>query len=253
MSFSPSQLERYSRNIIVKEIGGEGQQRLLAAKVLVIGAGGLGSPLLYYLAAAGVGTLGIVDDDVVECSNLQRQILHNTPNIGQSKAASARDALAALNPDITIETYPVRLNADNAEALIGRYDIVADGSDNVDTRMVVNRLCYQLRKPLVSAAIRGFEGQLATFKAYEEGKPCYACLYPSPPEGAANACTQTGVLGAVAGVMGSLQATEVMKEIMGVGESMAGYMLRYDGLSGAFRKTRLLPDPACNVCGERKK
>lgn len=250
MSFSPSQLERYSRNIIVKEIGGEGQQKLLAAKVLVIGAGGLGSPLLYYLVAAGVGTLGIIDDDVVECSNLQRQILHNTPKVGQLKTTSAYDALTALNPDITLETHPLRLGADNAEALIGRYDIVADGSDNVDTRMVVNHLCYQLHKPLVSAAIRGFEGQLATFKAYEKGKPCYACLYPSPPKAVANACTQTGVLGAVAGVMGSLQATEVMKEIIGVGESMAGYILRYDGLAGSFRKTRLLPDPACSVCGE---
>lgn len=250
MNFSSSQLERYSRNIIVREIGGVGQQKLRNARVLVIGAGGLGSPLLYYLAAAGVGVLGIIDPDTVELSNLQRQILHNTPKVGQQKTASAVASLSALNPEITLETHTERLTIANAEALIGAYDIIADGSDNVETRMLVNLWCHRLQKPLVSAAIRGFEGQISTFKSYLPDFPCYACLYPNPPDKAELSCTASGVLGAIAGVMGSLQAVEVVKEIMETGESLAGYMLFYQGISTSFRKIKLPRDPKCSICGQ---
>lgn len=246
--FSSSQLERYSRNIIVREIGGEGQERLLKAKILVIGAGGIGSPLLYYLAAAGVGTVGIVDGDTVELSNLQRQILHHTSSVGQLKASSAAGSLHALNPEITIQAHAVRFSSENAQTLISGYDIIADGSDNVETRLLVNDTCHALKKPLVSASIRGFEGQIATFKSYENNLPCYRCLYPDPPSGAELSCTASGVLGAVAGVVGSLQATEIIKEIMGVGKSLAGYVLLYQGLTTSFRKVVLRKDPECKLC-----
>ncbi len=251
MTFSPSQLERYSRNILVSAIGGEGQQRLLAAKVLVVGAGGLGSPLLYYLAAAGVGTIGIVDHDTVALSNLQRQILYNTTQLGQLKTSSTASILHALNPDITVETHAVRLDESNAATLIAAYDVIADGSDNVETRQCVSHYAHHLQKPLVSAAIRGFEGQIATFKSYLTALPCYRCLYPNPPDNAELRCTASGVLGAVAGVVGSLQAVEVVKEILHQGESLAGSLLCYNGLTASFRKVKLTPDPHCQLCGEQ--
>ena len=251
MEFSDDQIERYARHIILKEIGGAGQQKLLAAKVLVVGAGGLGSPLLMYLAAAGVGTLGVVDDDVVSLSNLQRQILHQTDDIGRAKVDSATDTLKALNPDVTVIVHQERLTAANALALLGGYDLVADGSDNFETRFLVNDACYLAKVPLVSAAIGQFEGQLSTYRAYEDGQPCYRCVFPEkPPEGTVPSCAEAGVIGALAGVMGSLQAVEVIKEITGIGQSMAGRLTIYDALDARFRTLKLRPDPNCALCGE---
>lgn len=251
MDFSDDQIERYARHIILKEIGGAGQQKLLAAKVLVVGAGGLGSPLLMYLAAAGVGTLGIVDDDTVSLSNLQRQILHQTADIGRAKTASAAETLGALNPDVKIILHEERLNAANALGLISGYDLVADGSDNFETRFLVNDACYLARTPLVSAAIGQFEGQLSTYRAFEGDNPCYRCVFPErPPPGTVPSCAEAGVIGALAGVMGSLQAVEVIKEITGTGLSMTGRLTIYDALDARFRTLKLRRDPGCALCGE---
>ncbi len=246
------ELERYARHIILREVGGVGQAKLLGAKVLVIGAGGLGSPLILYLAAAGVGTIGIVDFDRVSLSNLQRQIAHRTQDIGRMKTESASDAALAINPGISIVPHPERLTATNALSLIGNYDLVADGSDNFSTRFLVNDACYFAHKVLVSAAVTQFDGQLATFKPWDMGGrcPCYRCLFPeAPPADAVPNCSEAGILGAAAGVMGTLQAIEVIKEIIGVGESLAGRLLIYDALSTAFRTVKISPDPACALCG----
>jgi molybdopterin-synthase adenylyltransferase len=247
------QLERYARHIVLREVGGAGQARLLNARVLVIGAGGLGSPLILYLAAAGVGTIGIVDFDRVSLSNLQRQIAHRTVDIGRPKTESAADAALAINPGIRIVPHDERLDASNAAALIGQYDVVADGSDNFGTRFLVNDACFFGGKTLVSAAISEFDGQLATFKAGNRGDkpyPCYRCLFPeAPPRDAAPNCSETGVLGAVSGVMGTLQALEVMKEIIGVGDSLAGRLLIYDALAAQFRTVKVPRDPECRLCG----
>lgn len=254
MALSDEQLERYARHIVLREVGGAGQAKLLAARVLVVGAGGLGSPLILYLAAAGVGTLGIVDDDTVSLSNLQRQIAHGDADIGDAKAESAARAVRAINPDTALELHTARLVPANALDLIGRYDIVADGSDNFATRFLVNDSCYFAGKPLVSAAVTEFDGQLATFRAGDRTRryPCYRCIFPEPPpRDAAPSCSEAGVLGAAAGVMGSLQALEVMKEILGIGESLAGYLLIYEALTSRFRKIAVRPDPACPLCGER--
>ncbi|MEN3975472.1 molybdopterin-synthase adenylyltransferase MoeB [Emcibacter sp. SYSU 3D8] len=251
MDFSDDQIERYARHIILKEIGGAGQQKLLAAKVMVVGAGGLGSPLLMYLAAAGVGTLGIVDDDTVSLSNLQRQILHQTADIGRPKTESAAETLAALNPDVTVILHEERLNAANALTLVAGYDLVADGSDNFETRFLVNDACYLARVPLVSAAIGQFEGQLSTYRAFEGENPCYRCVFPErPPPGTVPSCAEAGVIGALAGVMGSLQAVEAIKEITGIGQSMAGRLTIYDALDARFRTLKLRRDPGCALCGE---
>jgi molybdopterin-synthase adenylyltransferase len=251
MAFSDSELERYARHIVLREVGGAGQAKLKAARVLVIGAGGLGSPLILYLAAAGVGTLGIVDFDKVSLSNLQRQIAHRTKDVGRAKTDSAKDAAAAINPEIAIELHPVRLDAGNAADLIARYDIVADGSDNFDTRFLVNDASYFAKKTLVSAAVTEFDGQLSTYKAHlGHDFPCYRCLFPEPPPpGTAPSCSETGILGAAAGVMGTLQAIEVLKEILDLGESLAGKLLIYEALSTRFRSVRVRPDPACRLCG----
>jgi len=255
MDFSDDQIERYARHIILRDIGGAGQQALLNAKVLVIGAGGLGSPLLMYLAAAGVGTIGIIDDDEVSLSNLQRQILHTTPDIGRQKVDSSRSAIAKLNPDVSVIPYDDRLDASNALEIISQYDVVADGSDNFATRFLVNDACHLARVPLVFAAIGQFEGQLSTFKAFESDAdgnpyPCYRCLFPAPPaEGLVPSCAEAGVLGALAGVMGALQGVEVIKEIIGIGETMAGRLLIYDALSTRMRTIRLKPDNSCSLCG----
>jgi adenylyltransferase/sulfurtransferase len=251
MEFSDDQIERYARHIILKEIGGTGQQKLLAARVLVVGAGGLGSPLLMYLAAAGVGTLGIVDDDTVSLSNLQRQIVHATPDIGRPKTASAAETVAALNPDVRVVVHEERLTAANAIALFSGYDLVADGSDNFETRFLVNDACYLARVPLVSAAIGQFEGQLSTYRAFEGDNPCYRCVFPErPPPGTVPSCAEAGVIGALAGVMGSLQAVEVIKEITGIGRSMTGRLTIYDALDARFRTLTLKRDPRCALCGE---
>jgi adenylyltransferase/sulfurtransferase len=252
LEFSDSQLERYARHIILKEVGGAGQQKLLGARVLVIGAGGLGSPVILYRAAAGVGTIGVVDDDHVSLSNLQRQVLHTTARIGEAKTASAVAGIAALNPDVRIVEHRTRLTAANAIELIGGYDIVADGCDNFATRFLVNDACYLTGRPLVSAAILGFEGQLATFKAHLPGAlPCYRCLFrePPPPD-LIPSCSDAGVLGVLGGSMGSLQATEVIKELLGLGDSLAGRLLIYDALATSFRTVRVKRDPDCPLCGE---
>jgi len=247
------QLERYARHIVLREVGGAGQAKLLAAKVLVVGAGGLGSPLILYLAAAGVGTIGIVDFDRVSLSNLQRQIAHRTSDIGRLKTDSAADAAHAINPGVVIVPHAERLNAANVTSLLSQYDVVADGSDNFPTRFLINDACYFEGKTLVSAAVTEFDGQLATFKAglrSEKPSPCYRCIFPEapPPEAAPN-CSETGILGAVSGVMGTLQALEVMKEILGVGDSLAGRLLIYDALAANFRSVKVPPDPACRLCG----
>lgn len=249
--FSKDELERYARHVILPEIGGAGQQRLKQARVLVIGAGGLGSPMLLYLAAAGIGTIGIVDDDTVSLSNLQRQVAHDTARLGAKKTESAAAAIAALNPHVRVIEHDVRLNAENAETILGGYDVVADGSDNFDTRFLVNDTCYRLKKTLVTAAILRFDGQLSTFKAHlGEPHPCYRCVFPEPPPpGSIPACSEAGVLGALGGVMGSLQALEVVKEILDLGDSLSGRLLLYDALRGDFRTVRLRRDPHCKTCG----
>ena len=251
MEFTDEQIERYARHIVLKEVGGVGQQRLLRAKVLVIGAGGLGCPISLYLAAAGVGTIGIVDDDVVSLSNLQRQIAHATARIGTSKTESAAATLTAINPDVCVVEHRTRINAENAAKLIAAYDLVADGSDNFATRFLVNDSCYFARKPLVTAAIAQFDGQLATFKAYQEGDhPCYRCVFRDAPQGDFDeGCARDGVLGALAGVMGSLQAVEVLKELLGIGESLSGSLTIYDGLGGRFHRMAVRRDPECPLCG----
>lgn len=251
MSLSDDQVERYARHIVLRDVGGAGQQKLLASKVLIVGAGGLGSPVAMYLAAAGVGTIGIVDDDEVSLSNLQRQILYGTADVGAPKVEIAKKTLASLNPDVTVEIHHCRLDAANAAELIAGYDIVADGSDNFDTRFLLNDACFLGEVPLVSAAIGQFEGQLSTFKAYEdEGGPCYRCIFPEkPPAGAIPSCAEAGVIGAVAGVLGSLQAVEVIKELVGMGESMTGRLLIYDAMTTSARSVRVKADPGCLLCG----
>jgi molybdopterin/thiamine biosynthesis adenylyltransferase len=251
-SLRDEQLERYARHIVLREVGGAGQAKLLAARVLVIGAGGLGSPLILYLAAAGVGTIGIVDFDRVSLSNLQRQIAHRTQDLGRLKTESAADTAHAINPDVRIVPHATRLTAQNAPALIDDYDIVADGSDNFATRFLINDACYFGKKTLVSAAVTEFDGQLATYKPWDKAAPypCYRCLFREPPPaGSAPNCSETGVLGAVAGIMGTLQALETMKEILSIGQSMAGRLLVYDALASQFRTLKVPPDPACQLCG----
>lgn len=250
MDFTDEQLERYARHIILKDVGGAGQTALMQAKVLVVGAGGLGSPVLSYLAAAGVGTLGIADDDSVDLTNLQRQIIHATADIGGGKADSAQAKIATLNPDVTVVPHKMRLTANNAADIIGGYDIVADGTDNFKTRHIVNDTCVDLKKTLVSAALGPFEGQVATFKPHAgAGLPCYRCFLPEePPEDMQRTCSDLGILGAVAGVVGTLQATEILKEILDIGDSLAGKMLMYDALSATTRTIKLPQDPNCPVC-----
>ena len=217
MTLTEPQLQRYARHIVLPEVGGVGQEKLLRARVLVVGAGGLGAPLLLYLAAAGIGTIGVVDDDAVDLSNLQRQVIHATDRIGMPKVDSAAEAVAAVNPEVSLVAHPMRLDAGNVSRLIAGYDVIADGSDNFETRFTLNDACHASGKILVAAALLRFEGQLATFKSGLDGTlPCYRCLYPSPPPpGTVPTCAEGGVLGALAGTMGSLQATEVLKEAMG--------------------------------------
>jgi adenylyltransferase/sulfurtransferase len=247
-----AQFHRYARHLILDEVGEEGQERLLASRVLVVGAGGLGSPLLLYLAAAGVGTLGIVDDDRVDLSNLQRQVLHATERVGQPKIESARAAVGAVNPDVQVELHGARVDAANAASLVARYDLVADGTDNFATRYALNDACFATGKPLVAAALAPFDGQLSTFKAYRgAGHPCYRCLFPEPPPpDLVPRCETAGILGAVAGVMGTLQATEVLKELLGLGDSLSGTLLMYEALRARFHRIAVPKDPACPTCGQ---
>jgi molybdopterin-synthase adenylyltransferase len=252
MTLSDAEIERYARHLVLRQLGGPGQAKIRAASVLVVGAGGLGSPVALYLAAAGIGRLGLVDDDQVSLSNLQRQILFRTTDVGRAKVEAGADALKALNPSVRIDLHGVRLTSLNAMELIARYDIVADGSDNFPTRFLVNDACFFAKRPLVSAAVTEFEGQLATYKGHEPGLPCYRCLFPeAPPPAAAPSCSETGVLGAAAGVMGSLQALEVLKEVAGLGSGLAGKILVYKALTAEFHSARLAKDPACPLCGAK--
>ena len=251
LDFTDAELRRYSRHILLAEVGAVGQAKLRAARVLVVGAGGLGSPLALYLAAAGVGTIGLVDHDTLELSNLQRQVAHVTARLGRNKAESAAETLAALNPEVKVEIHPRRMDAEAARDLIPRYDIVCDGTDNFATRFLLGDACHLLGRPLVSAAVLRFEGQLSVFRGHDgEAHPCHRCLHPEPPpEGLVPTCSEAGVLGAVTGVMGTLQATEVLKLILGIGEGLSGRLLLWDALDARFRTVRLKRDPACALCG----
>lgn len=250
LDFSEEEISRYSRHILLNEVGGTGQARLKAARVLVVGAGGLGSPLVLYLAAAGIGRIGIIDHDRVELSNLQRQIAHDTAGLGAPKAASAAEAARAINPNVQIDVLDCRLDAANAIEIISRYDVICDGTDNFPTRFLVADASVLARRTLVSAAVLRFEGQLSVFKPHAGG-PCYRCLYPAPPpDGLVPSCGEAGVLGAVTGVMGTLQATEVLKDVLGIGESLSGRLLLWDALATRFRTIRLPRDPACPLCGD---
>jgi adenylyltransferase/sulfurtransferase len=249
LDFTEDEIQRYSRHILLQEVGGIGQAKLKAARVLVVGAGGLGSPLVLYLAAAGIGTIGLVDHDVVDLSNLQRQVAHTTERIGLNKVVSAAAAASAINPHVRVEAHPYRVDAATALDLIADYDIVCDGTDNFATRFLVADACVLAKRTLVSAAVLRFEGQLSVFKPHAGG-PCYRCLYPeAPPPGSVPTCSEAGVLGAVTGVMGTLQATEVLKEILGIGDTMAGRLLVWDALEARFRTIKLRPDPGCALCG----
>ncbi|PYR23262.1 MAG: molybdenum cofactor biosynthesis protein MoeB [Acidobacteria bacterium] len=242
------EIKRYSRHLIMPEVGVEGQRKLKAAKVLCIGAGGLGSPAAMYLAAAGVGTLGLVDFDVVDFSNLQRQILHGTPDVGRSKLASARDRLNALNPNVTIESHEIALSSQNALELFEPYDVILDGTDNFPTRYLVNDACVLLGKPNAYGSIFRFEGQASVFAT--KGGPCYRCLYPEPPPpGLVPSCAEGGVLGVLPGIIGVIQATEALKLIMNVGEPLIGRFLIFDALRMKFRELKLRKEPDCPVCG----
>jgi molybdopterin/thiamine biosynthesis adenylyltransferase/molybdopterin converting factor small subunit len=246
--FTPEQAVRYSRHIILGEIGGVGQRKLLNAKVVLIGAGGLGSPAALYLAAAGVGTLGVVDFDAVDLSNLHRQILHGHANIGRPKVESARDRLADVNPDVRVVAHTEALTSENAIEILGQYDIIVNGCDNFATRYLVNDAAYLLKKPLVDGSIFRFEGQATVFMP---GEGCYRCLFPSPPPpGAVPSCAEAGVLGALPGMIGVIQATETIKLILGLGEPLVNRLLLYDALAMEFREVKIRRDPECPLCGD---
>ena len=250
--FTDAQKSRYARHMMLPEVGEEGQAKLLRAKVLLIGAGGLGSPSGLYLGAAGVGTIGLVDDDVVDASNLQRQVLHNTTRIGMSKVESAEKTLTELNPDVRVVRHPVRMLSDNVLDIIRDYDVIVDGADNFQTRYLLNDAALMLRKPVVHASIFRFEGQITTFVPFDG--PCYRCLYPEPPPpGMAPSCNEAGVLGVLPGVIGVLQATEAVKLVLGIGQSLSGRLLIYDALRSSFRELKLRRDPTCVVCSDPSK
>ena len=249
MALTADEIERYARHLVLHEVGGPGQNKLKQSKVLVIGAGGLGAPLLYYLAAAGVGTIGIVDHDSVSVSNLQRQIIHTTARVGVAKTSSARETMQGLNPHLRFVEHRLRIDVENALNIISDYDIVADGCDNFPTRFLVSDACYFAGKTLVSAAVGQFDGQLSTFKPHQttpDGSPwpSYRCLMGElPPRGLFPACEEAGVLGALPGILGSMQAMEVIKEVLGIGESLAGRLIMYDALAGRFYQTKLSWNP----------
>jgi molybdopterin/thiamine biosynthesis adenylyltransferase/rhodanese-related sulfurtransferase len=243
------QRDRYSRHTLLPEVGVDGQLKLLNAKVLLLGAGGLGAPTALYLAAAGIGTLGLVDDDVVDASNLQRQVIHNTERIGEPKTSSARQTIEALNPDVEVVEHRMRLDASNILDTIRDYDVIVDGADNFPTRYLLNDASVRLRKPVVSASILSFDGQISTFVPFEG--PCYRCLYPTPPPAElAPSCSANGVLGVMAGTMGTLQANEVIKLVLDVGEPLVGRLLLYEALGTRFTELKVRRDPECPICGE---
>jgi molybdopterin/thiamine biosynthesis adenylyltransferase/rhodanese-related sulfurtransferase len=245
---TPEQRDRYSRHTLLPEVGVDGQLKMLNAKVLLLGAGGLGAPTALYLAAAGIGTLGLIDDDVVDASNLQRQVIHNTERIGVPKTESARIAIEALNPDVKVVEHRLRLDADNILGIIEDYDVIVDGADNFPTRYLLNDASVRLRKPVVSASILSFDGQISTFVPFEG--PCYRCLYPTPPPAElAPSCSANGVLGVMAGTMGTLQANEVLKLVIGIGEPLVGRLLLYEALGTRFTELKVRRDPECPICG----
>lgn len=247
--FTEDEIVRYSRHIILREVGGVGQQKLRDASVLVVGAGGLGSPSALYLAAAGVGRIGIIDDDRVDLSNLQRQVLHRTQDVGSPKVDSAQRTLSDLNPGVKVETYPFRLTASNIVPLIREYDVILNGVDNFPTRYLINDACVMEGKPLVEAGILRWDGLLMTIKPGEG--PCYRCLFPEPPPpGLIPSCQEAGVIGAIGGIMGTLQALEAIKVILGVGETLTGRMLTFDALETRFREIKVRRNPKCPVCGD---
>lgn len=249
MPFREDQISRYSRHIILKEVGGRGQEKLLGAKVLVIGAGGLGSPVAMYLAAAGVGTIGLVDMDVVDVSNLQRQIMHSEKTVGMPKVLSGARTLERMNPDVRVIPIQDRLTAENAMDMFSDYDVIVDGSDNFGTRYIVNDAAFFLQKTLVSGSILRFEGQVTVLEGHTDA-PCYRCLYPeAPPPGLVPSCSEAGVLGVLAGTIGTLQAAEVVKKILGIGHLLTGQLLLYDALAMSFRKLRVPKNPSCPLCG----
>ncbi|MBY0532516.1 MAG: molybdopterin-synthase adenylyltransferase MoeB [Xanthobacteraceae bacterium] len=256
MALSPEELERYARHIVLREVGGQGQAKLRAARVLVIGAGGIGSPALLYLAAAGVGTLGIVDDDKVSLSNLQRQVIHATSHVGRPKTESASLAISKLNPHVNVEVHELRLDAGNASRIIKSYDVVLDGSDNFVTRYLVSDTCYHQKKPLITAALGTFDATLTTIRAHEQGKdgtpnPTYRCLFPEPPPaGTVPACEEAGILGAIAGVAGTLAAVELLRAIVGFGESLVGKLLMIDMRSMRFETLRYEWNPENPLSGK---
>jgi molybdopterin/thiamine biosynthesis adenylyltransferase/rhodanese-related sulfurtransferase len=246
---TPEQRDRYSRHTLLPEVGVDGQLKMLNAKVLLLGAGGLGAPTALYLAAAGIGTIGLVDDDGVDASNLQRQVIHNTERIGTPKTESARLTIEALNPDVKVIEHRMRLDAGNILGVIEDYDVIVDGADNFPTRYLLNDASVRLRKPVVSASILSFDGQISTFVPFEG--PCYRCLYPTPPPAElAPSCSANGVLGVMAGTMGTLQANEVLKLVMGIGEPLAGRLLLYEALGTRFTELKVRRDPECPICGE---
>ena len=252
LKLTNEQIERYSRHILLPEVGGIGQKKLIKSKVLVVGAGGLGSIILLYLAAAGIGTIGIIDDDKVELSNLQRQIIHKTEGLGTYKVDSALKAIKSINPSVKVIKYRDRLAVSNAENIISNYNIIADGSDNFETRFLVNDVCYFLKKTLVTAAILRFEGQISTFNFKDKLSSCYRCLWPnSPAKGTIPTCAQAGVFGALAGNIGSMQSIEIIKEILQIGKSLNNFLVLYDALSCEMRKVKLTKDPSCRLCGEK--
>jgi len=247
---SPEQRNRYSRHTLLPEVGVEGQLKMLNAKVLLVGAGGLGAPAALYLGAAGIGTLGLVDDDEVDESNLQRQVIHNTERVGQPKTESARKTIEALNPDVKVVEHRTRLDDTNIMEIIGDYDVIVDGADNFPTRYLLNDASVRLRKPVVSASILAFDGQVSTFVPFDG--PCYRCLYPTPPPAElAPSCGAAGVLGVMAGVMGLLQANEVIKLVIGIGEPLIGRLLLYDSLGTHFTELKVRRDPECSICGPK--
>ena len=249
IEFTEEQIERYSRHIILPEVGGAGQQKMLEARVLLLGAGGLGSPAAYYLAAAGIGNLGIVDFDRVDLSNLQRQIIHSTERIGMLKTESAKKTIQALNPDVNVTLYNEKIDSSNILSIIKDYDYVVDGSDNFPTRYLVNDACVMENKTLIHGSIYRFEGQVTVFKP--NSGPCYRCLYPEPPPpGMSPNCQEGGVLGVLAGIVGNLQVVEVLKLILGIGEPLVGKLLIYDALKTEFRNLNLRKDASCPLCGE---
>jgi adenylyltransferase/sulfurtransferase len=253
MSLTKQQKQRYLRNTILPEITEVGQEKLLRARVLVIGAGGLGSPVLLYLAAAGVGNIGVIDDDVVELSNLQRQVIHDVENLGQKKVLSAATKISALNPDVNLEIFELRANRESLKQICTNYDFILDATDNFPTRFIINEICHQQKKPLIFAAVKGFLGQVSVFKSYENNNPCYACFNPNiVDENFSLPLSEKGILGSVAGTIGALQATTTIKEILGIGESLVGKILISDFLKNDFRKVKLQKNSNCKICNHEQ-